>query len=55
MTNSQERRTSPGRVVLVLVVLAGAGYLAVARWKALHPGPSAPRMTGPGFDLMWWR
>lgn len=49
---NRERRN---RVALVLAVLAVGGYLAVARWKALHPGPHAPRMTGPGFDLMWWR
>lgn len=55
MTSNRARQVSPRRVVLVLVLLAGTGYLAVARWKALHPGSSAPRMTGPGFDLMWWR
>lgn len=50
--SNRERRN---RVVLALAVLAVGGYLAVARWKALHPGPGTARMTGPGLDLMWWR
>lgn len=43
------------RVVLVLAVLAVGGYLAVARWKAVHPSPNARRVTGPTLNLMWWR
>jgi len=43
------------RALAILAVLAVGGYLTVARWKALHPGPGAPRVTGPRFDLTWWR
>jgi hypothetical protein len=53
--DDRERRWSRGRVVLVLAVVAVGGYLAVARWKAVRPGPNAPRVQGPAFDLMWWR
>jgi hypothetical protein len=48
-----ERRISPARVAVVLVLITVAGYLAVARWKALHPGAGAARVVGPRFDLTW--
>jgi hypothetical protein len=53
--DNRERKWSRGRVVTALAVLAVGGYLAVARWKALHPGPGAARVVGPSFDLVWWR
>jgi hypothetical protein len=53
--NDRERRWTQGRVVAALALVAVGGYLAIARWKALHPGPSVPRLTGPTFNLTWWR
>jgi hypothetical protein len=51
----EDRRISKVRVTVALVILGGAAYLAVARWKALNPGQYAPRVTGPRFDLTWWK
>lgn len=41
---------------LRLLLISGAVYLAIARWKAVTgPEPDAPRAVGPLFNLTWWK
>ena len=49
MTEPQKRRVSPVKVALWI----GLAYLVVAKWSALHPPASVPRVVGPRLDLAW--
>lgn len=51
--NESEHRISLVKVTVLTVLILGGGYLAVARWRALHPPIGAPRVVGPRYDLAW--